>query len=112
MSTTKFEFEYDYDFFLIGIFCHHKDYRLAWSMNKHMDFDWTKSNDFELSFDGSQQFFSIFSYFVESQDLQYYLVANRGENGMLIPERKDVDYFLIVDGLIEHSMKGNLLSDI
>lgn len=112
MSTTKFEFEYDYDFFLIGIFCHHKDYRLAWSLNKNLEFDFSKEKDYTLTLKDQEQRFSLYSFYIDHQDLQYYLISNRGENGLLIPERKDVDYFLIVDGLFEHSKKGELIHEI
>ena len=44
--------------------------------------------------------------------MYYYLLNNRSEHGLLIPEKKDVDYFLLVDGLIESSKKGELIKDI
>ncbi|UTW64156.1 IPExxxVDY family protein [bacterium SCSIO 12741] len=112
MSTSKLEFEYDYDFFLIGIYCHHRDYRLAWSLNRHLGLDLKKDNDYKLKSGEEFQYFPLYTFFVESQDLYYYLVGNRGENGWLIPEKKDVDYFLIVEGLFERSKKEILTQGI
>ncbi|MBD78986.1 MAG: hypothetical protein CL840_08715 [Crocinitomicaceae bacterium] len=112
MTTTKLEFEYDYDFFLIGIFCHFKDYRLAWSLNRNLDFDLEKQGDYVLETKDQQQRFSAYNYHIESQDLYYYLLNNRSENGLLIPEKREVDYFLIVDGLVESSKKGELIKSI
>lgn len=112
MSTTKLEFDYDYDFFLIGVYCHHKDYRLAWSINKNLDFDLTKTEDYMLILKEQEQLFSMYTDYVDSQDLSYYLLSNRCETGFLIPERKDVDYFLIVEGLFESSGKGRLVEGI
>ena len=40
MATLSFE--YDYDFQLIGLYCHVKDYRLAWALNKRFEFDFVK----------------------------------------------------------------------
>jgi uncharacterized protein with NRDE domain len=112
MSTTKLEFEYDYDFFLIGIFCHFKDYRLAWSINRNLDFDLEKQSDYVLELKDQEQRFSAYNFHIESQDLYYYLLNNRSEHGLLIPEKKDVDYFLLVDGLVESSKKGELIKEI
>lgn len=112
MNTTKLEFDYDYDFFLIGIFCHHKDYRLAWMLNKYLELDLSKSKDYIMFNKEQEQKFSMYVDYIDNQELYYYLISNRGENGLLIPERKDVDYFLMVDGLIETSKKGELVRKI
>lgn len=112
MSTTKLEFEYDYNFFLIGIFCHFKDYRLAWSLNQHLGFDLSKARDYKLYSKNQEQLFSMYDFYIDNLELYYYLISNRGENGLLIPERKDVDYFLMVDGLYEASKKGELVQQI
>ena len=112
MSTTKLEFEYDYDFFLIGIFCHYKDYRLAWSINRNLDFDLIREEDYVLEMKDFEQRFSKFNHYIESQDLHFFLINNRSENGLLIPEKKEVDYFLMVDGLVESSRKSQLISQI
>jgi hypothetical protein len=112
MSTTKLEFDYDYDFFLIGIFCHYKDYRLAWSINEHTDIEFVRHEDYVLEIKDVEQRFSMFGHYVDSQDLYYYLINNRSENGFLIPEKKDVDFFMMVDGLIERSRKDGLIGEI
>jgi hypothetical protein len=112
MCAYKLEFEYDYDFFLIGIFCHYKDYRLAWSINENTDIEFKRIDDYEIEIKNTQQQFSMFSFYVDSQDLSYYLINNRSEYGYLIPEKKDVDYFLMVDGLVERSKKDSLISEI
>ena len=38
MKYTLLE-EYDYDFTLIGISCHAKDYRICWSINQRFGYD-------------------------------------------------------------------------
>jgi hypothetical protein len=35
--------EYEYDFSLLGICCHEKDYRLCWAVNSTLDLNLTKS---------------------------------------------------------------------
>lgn len=104
-QTSTLAFEYDYDFFLIGLYCHYKDYRLAWAINNVFEFDLIKQEPYTLEKQAEHQEFSMYTYFIEHQDLMYYLLSNRGENGLLIPERKDIDYFIIVDGLYERSKK-------
>ena len=38
------EEEYEYDFKLLGICCHEKDYRLCWAVNSTLDLNLSKSN--------------------------------------------------------------------
>ena len=48
MKYTLLE-EYDYDFTLIGISCHAKDYRICWSINQRFGYDFEKQeHDLEM----------------------------------------------------------------
>lgn len=105
-------FEYDYDFQLIGLYCHFKDYRLAWAINKQFEFDLVKQAPYSIEQEEGKQEFSHFTYSIEHQELFYCLLSNRSDNGLLIPERKDIDYFMIIDGIHERSRKKEFISQL
>ena len=100
MAKFTLEFEDVFDFKLIGIFSHVKDYRLCWEINKALSFDFQKSENLTITFKGNNQRYSFFEYTNEEDMLDYYLIANRSEYGTLIPEEK-CDYFLLIKGIIK-----------
>lgn len=103
MAKTKLtlDIEYDYEFILIGISCHTRDYRLCWALNKEIGFDFVKDDDIELRTKKNQTVtsFSKFSYYDEDQRLKYILISNKGTNDYLVPEqKKQADYLLMIEG--------------
>ena len=126
MGKHTLEIEYDYDFLLIGIASHEKDYRIAWAINKALGLSLTKQNSLEIK--GKKQttpsFFSFFLYENEDAFKEYAVVANlseskvgekqaqtlfsdsptgksNNENEYLIPEQKLMNYFFMVRGEVE-----------
>lgn len=81
-------------------------------MNEYLQWDLKKKEDYTILNDGVEQCFSCFMYPIEEEEVFYYLLGNRGANGFLVPERKDVDYFLIVEGLMEKSRKDKIIESI
>lgn len=105
MSKTRLQFEYDYGFCLIGIVCHEKDYRLCWTLNNLFDIKLAKVEDHVT--EHSQH--SMFSYIQEHLFRDYHLIANRGKDGLLIEEHKQMDYFFIIKGTLEEEEIKQLL---
>jgi hypothetical protein len=93
------EEDYDFDFKLYGISCHSKDYRLCWSMNNSLGLKLEKEEaEIELitkKSDGKSAH-AVFSYFCEELQNQFYLLVNRTSNGLLIPEKPQADYLLMI----------------
>ncbi len=86
-----------FDFMLIGIACQHKDYRLCHELNTTLNLGLRRENDYEI-FNGKrmeQISFSFYQYLTEEDD-HYYLLANKGRQGLLIPEQKQIDYFFLI----------------
>ena len=93
------EEEYDYDFKLIGISCHAKDYRLCWAINNQLKLELEKEDkDLEIlsdnPFEGSSH--SIYSFFEEEDQNEYFLIANRDSAGFLIPEQRQADFVFMI----------------
>ncbi len=105
MGKPTLEIEYDYDFVLIGISSHEKDYRICWALNNKLELNLVKTEPYEIK-EKKHEETSHFSFFVCEQPdefREYLVIANRSEKGMLIPEQKQVDYFFVIKGEIEQA---------
>lgn len=128
MGKHTLEIEYDYDFLLIGISSHEKDYRLCWAINNKFGIELSKQDSLEIK--GKKQTTpSYFSFFLfEDQDAfkEFVVVANLSEskdvasqmntlfqeNEYLIPEQKQMNYFFIVRGEIEEDEMDEILNKV
>lgn len=99
MPKLQLQPEFDYDFDLIGISCHLKDYRLCFEMNKHLEIDLQRDNDLLISKRSDSASFSLSLFIDDENHREYYLIANKGTKGLLIPEQKAADFFLILKGV-------------
>jgi hypothetical protein len=112
MSKMVLTIEEDYDFSLIGISCHTKDYRLCWELNKTLNTDLVRTADYEISKKSEKISFSFYEFIDDANYLEYFLISNRSKNGFLIPEQKKVDFFLMVRGNISESLTKEIIGKI
>lgn len=87
----------DYDFSVLGISCHAKDYRLCWEVNKALNIDLEKQ-EYIISEKQSKMAFSNAAFFDEENHIDYVLISNKNEGGVLIPEYPQLDYFIKIQG--------------
>lgn len=102
-----------YGFVLIGIVCQHRDYRLCREINLALDISLARDNDFEVFTKKRMEAmtFTRFSFTNEEED-EYYMLANKGDGGMLLPEQKQIDYFLLIRPGRNEIDPGNLLPEL
>ncbi|MGB0881744.1 MAG: IPExxxVDY family protein [Vicingaceae bacterium] len=112
MSKILLTLDEDYDFTLIGISCHSKDYRLCWEINKALGIDLTRTQDLEIRKKGEVNSHSFYEFIDDDNYLEYYLISNRGSNGFLIPEQKSVDFFIMAKGNISDNHTRDTISKI
>ncbi len=112
MAKLTLEIEEDYDFELIGICSHAKDYRLSWELNQQLNFDLVKDDNLELTVKGEKQNHSFFSFIDDENLVEFYLINNRSEGGVLIPEEKRSDYFLLIRGVLRDGQIEGLVREI
>ncbi len=137
MGKHTLEIQYDYDFVLIGISSHEKDYRLCWALNNKFGIELIKVDSLEIK--GKKQetpsFFSLFTYDHPDGFFEYTVVANLSEsktgvgkettlfgsnakpqayaeNEFLIPEQKQMNYFLIIKGEVNESEVQTMVKKI
>lgn len=91
-------------FTLFGISCHLKDYRLSFLLNKHLHLEFSKLDDFRD--------FSFYSADDEDNFNRYFLLSNRNTETVLIPELKQTDFVMLVEGPYKKKQKDWLLENI
>ena len=107
------DFVTEYDFLLLGIYCAYRDYKLCFELNKVLELSFEKKEDFEMKLEkkGSAGQFPVF--FAENTDEEeYFVIGNKGSNGLLIPELKQVDYFVLVRNNTRYTTTDSLIEDI
>ena len=104
----------DPDSYIIGISSHENDYRLSWAINNQLGFKFSRSDNLELYNDkiSENQIFSVFSYSEDEYDIKYFLVSNTSQNGFLLPEHRNVDFMLVVQGEISYKEFSGLLEQL
>tara|TARA_B100000809_G_scaffold259526_1_gene304714 strand:- start:527 stop:940 length:414 start_codon:yes stop_codon:yes gene_type:complete len=112
MSKFLLTLDEDYDFTLVGISCHSKDYRLCGEINKVLNIDLIRTVDLEICKKDTLNAHSFYEFIDDDNYLEYYLISNRGDNGFLIPEQKKVDFFLMSKGNISDNHTNDVICKI
>ena len=92
-------FEQDYDFEMIGICSHHNDYRLAWGINERLNIQLTKAAEDYVAVNKKGvpvSAHSLYEFKDEDCLTEFYLVKNKSQGKLLIPEKPSIDYFLFL----------------
>jgi hypothetical protein len=82
---------------LVGIVSQLKDYTLAYHINKEVDIDLKKFNDFSF-IDKSEKFNDYSWYYFYNNHLmaKVFMISNKSKSSKLIPSKKEIDYFLLI----------------
>lgn len=104
----------DYDFFLFGISCGEKPYRLCWALNNQLKAVFSKSIDMVVHEKNltERSKFPVFTFHNEEMLTDYRLIVNKSENKVLVPEYKHADYLLMVQGEMPFSEKNSILRKV
>ncbi|MES3019122.1 MAG: IPExxxVDY family protein [Bacteroidota bacterium] len=103
MNKTTLKFELDLDFVLVAITAQLKDYMFCFKINKQLGTDFSKITDLEMLFSNDEElfYFSRYFYLTPETETEYYIIANKGTEGFLVPEMKTVDFFLLIRNYID-----------
>jgi hypothetical protein len=99
---------------LVGISCHLRDYRLSYLVNENLGFRLVRLNDLPYLAQGAKEprHFSLYRWRDDDQYNAYYLIANRSEESLLIPQMRQADFLLLVEGPFKKKQQDDLLSRI
>ncbi|PLX02394.1 MAG: IPExxxVDY family protein [Marinilabiliales bacterium] len=90
----------DIDYFdgyqFVGIVSQLKDYTLAYHINKEVEIDLKKFNNFSISDkSGNINDFSWYYFCNNHLIAKVFMVSNKSKSSKLIPSKKEIDYFLL-----------------
>ena len=113
-KKLRLDSNYDKDYTLIGIVSHLKDYRLIWAINEKMQLHLVKMDDLRIFQDKKNNFntFPLFYYDDPHAFKTYYLISNTGEKGLLFPEHKQTNYFMLIKGNISPELKSEIINKL
>lgn len=114
MAKKKLQIGHDFDFFLFGISCPERPYRVCWALNQQLKTDLSKDKDVELMEKGSRvpTIFSVFTFRDEEMFTDYRVILNKAGSKLLVGEYRQADYLLMVQGGIPSSEKSNILRKV
>ena len=121
MKKQLLHVDYDYDFLLIGICSHAKDYRLCWEINKILGIKLERENEITLNSDMSVgagtpsselNAYSLYFYEDEENNNYFHVISNKSSHETLITEQKQVDYFLRIKGNINSGHPGDIIKKL
>jgi len=87
----------NFDFSVIGIVSVAKGYQLCSVINKHLSINLVRQSAADFD-NNSEMAITSFRHNDEVTRISYSLVANKSGKGYLIPERSQVDFFLLIKG--------------
>lgn len=112
-TKNKLVLEHVPDYFLVGVSCHLKDYRFVWYLNQKLNCSFERIEDYEIvRKNGQTSNFLMYAWSEEADHYRYYVIGNRSESGLLVPEHKTVDYLFLIAGKYEHLDTGAYVDDI
>ncbi|HEY8403562.1 MAG TPA: IPExxxVDY family protein [Flavobacteriales bacterium] len=111
MAVYTLEIEEEYDFELIGISSHVHDYRLAWALNKHMEWQLTRQNDVPIRQHKHMSYHSLFEFEHELEMIFIALMGNKSPDGYLLPELQQFDYVLKIENL-QHELTDDFVRQL
>lgn len=97
MSKTVLLTDFEFDFQLIGISSHVKDYRLSFELNKKFNIQLSKEKEVLFSTKkGDKAEFSMYFYQDEAEERDIRLISNKHQGRFLVAEQKAADFFLML----------------
>lgn len=96
-TVGKLTNEGDYDFIVIGLVCQNRDYRLCHELNKVLNIELEKKDNYSVFNNKRMEdhTFSFYEYLDEDED-RYNLISNKCSKGALLPEQKIIDYLFLI----------------
>jgi hypothetical protein len=113
-KVHKLDVEPDFSFILIGISSHESDYKLIWALNTKLELKLSRVSNLVITDPKSKQVLEFSCYNGDSKegDFHIHLLSNKCENGYLVPELGNIDYFLKLTGEVYDLHKKNILDGL
>ncbi|MBL8001941.1 MAG: IPExxxVDY family protein [Flavobacteriales bacterium] len=98
VAKYRLEEPVDPEVMLVGISSHVNDYRLCWSLNRSLGINLARRrNDIIEPGPRKELHFAVFEHVDDIHNVRWTLVNNHGDDGVLVKEQRQADFFLVVD---------------
>lgn len=105
MAFHTLEIEDEYDFEIIGVSSHEKDYRLAWSLNKTLGWRLVRVADVVVEGKRSTTHHARFRWTHPVDQTVFTLIDNKTPDGNFMPDLAQFDYLLKIEQPADLTMK-------
>jgi len=114
LSKLTLKYEPDLDFVLIAITAPLKDYRFCYKLNTQLNIQFYRLEELSLQnySDEYQIYFTRYHYNLSQSETDFYLLANKGSEGFLIPEMNKVDFFILIKNYIDNENLAQFIAGI
>jgi len=112
-KKLKTKIDYFEGYQLIGMVSQLKDYTIAYMLNETLEFDFKKYEDLEII--DTNEKVNNFSWYFSNNDIlsaKTFLISNNHGSAKLIPDKKEMDYFLIFKDFPSDISISNMVTDI
>ncbi len=95
------DFDLKDEYGIIAISYHQPDYRLSFFLNKNLNLRLLKCANFQYTPPQKHEAYAFSLSHCSNTDMhmEYYLLSNRNKDGILFPQYRQADYFLIICGI-------------
>jgi len=86
----------------------------CYKINKQLGTDFSKITDLEMVFSNDDElfYFSRYLFITPDSETEFYVLANKGTEGFLVPEMKKADYFLLIRNYIDRDDLKGIISGL
>lgn len=114
MLKNTISYLYQYNYRLIGIATHLKDYRVAFFLNKALSITLSKREDltFSIKNKGKHYSFEKQTFVDEANDVEYILLQNKSSGNLFLKSLKSFDFIFIIKTEREVDFIEDLLQKI
>jgi len=112
-NDKKISFVYDLtdEYHIIGICSHLKEYKLCWHLNKILNSNLSKLEDFSFSNKNvTGENYSFFYYNDKNNRNNIFLLSNKNDNMTLLEKIPEADFLLIVKGVFSGKRIEEIIS--
>jgi len=98
VAKYRLEDPVDPEVMLVGISSHVNDYRLCWALNRRLGINLARRQE-DIVEPGPRKplHFAVFEHLDTENQARWTLVNNHGDDGILVKEQRQADFFLIVE---------------
>lgn len=113
--AKKISFAYDLtdDYTAFGISSHLKNYKLCWNLNKALNIDLSKLEDFSpVNKNAGDNAFPFFYFEDQNNRNEIFLLSNKKNSQLLFDKIPEADYILLIKGIFHRKKTDTLVSTL